>query len=58
MAVILEEAHPQRQITCGAPLALICDRQHVEEVQREWQSGRGILKQATRETAWQAFIAS
>lgn len=58
MAVMLEEAHPQRSITCGTALALICDKEHVEEVQHAWRTGRDIFSIATRETAWQAFIAS
>lgn len=58
MAVILEESHPQRSIQCGAALGLICDREHVAELQHAWQSGRDLIETATRETAWQAFIAS
>lgn len=55
---MLEGAHPQRSITCGTALALICDKEHVEEVRHAWQSGRNTCAHATRETAWQAFVAN
>eukprot|EP00892_Ulva_mutabilis_P005208 jgi/Ulvmu1/3059/UM015_0099.1 len=58
MAVILQKADPQRSVECGAALALICDHDDVGLVQSASEAGQEAALHATRETAWQAFIAS
>lgn len=58
LAVILKQADPQTPVACGAALALICEPDDVANIKSASQSGHDLVPNATRETAWQAFIAS